>query len=438
MNRAMNKFIAGTQKLVLSCLAVSLLSACASSRIPDPTYSGALGYTASSNPELLAAHERHYQAEQQTVIAASDMMPQVSLNASVSSYLYDDLAPTSRSGSHDYGIGITWPIIRSVAAIKGVQAAQFNERAADAAVRLQENTLLVDIVTAIADHQRATRIAALREQKLARLQSYLRDQQQRLSAGEISETDLLQIRGRIETAKATSAQANALLAEAIARLTALGLGANHGIELANPHAHLPNSEDDAVTIAMANNPVITESTFRLSAAEHNTALAASELAPDLSLSVNLGQDGSYYSDSSSTITNSGSIRLGLSVPLFDGGKRIAELKVQESKVREMQYQTRGVTTMLEADVRGQWARYQAALAARRHAQSRESIAQQTLGGIQEALKIGARTVADELAAMDELTEARIVSTNAYFDSLVVGHQLIASLNRIANAYKLNG
>lgn len=425
-----------SRNLFIVCAVAALLSGCASNRAPTARYSGELGAIATSNPELLAAQERQYQAHQQKIIATSEMMPQVTLNASTTAHVVDDLAPVSRGSANDYGIGLTWPILRSIAAIKGVRAAHSNIQAADAAVRVKENKLLVNIVSAIANYERASTVAALRVNRTSRLQSYLSNQKKRYSLGRISRTDLRQIEGRIATAQGARAQANAEKAGAVAQLASFGLTPQHGIKLASPAAHVPATEAEAIAIAHRNNPAERESAYKVAAAEDNVAKAAFGLLPELNLGVTAGQSATYYSNASSVVTGNVAIRLGLSVPIFDGGRQRAALSVQESQVREMQYQARGVSVNIETSIRSVWHRYRAAISSVIYAQNRYAIAKRALGGVREALKVGARSISDELSAMDEVSEAQVSLASAHYNVQVFGHQLMAYVDRIAIAYKL--
>lgn len=413
-----------------------LLSGCASNRPAKTSYTGSVGAIASASPQIKAAQERHYQAQQQQNISTAAMLPEVALTASLTKHAYDDLTPTSRSGSKKFGVGLNWQLLRSVAAIKGVRAAYSNVKAADAAIRAQENDLLVEVVSTIAAYHRAAMVAALRTQRYQSLSRYLSDQKKRLSIGEVSNTDLQQIRTRIAAAQGARAQADAEKSGALALLASFGLTAERQIILAAPQAHLPTSEDKVVALARRHNPAEKESQFRIDAAEHNVDQVAMGLLPELRLGVNADRNVTDYSDSSAVTTNNVALRLDLSVPLFDGGRRRAELLAQQSKVRELRYEAQGSSTGLEVTVRRVWYRYNAALSSYKYAQSRHASAKKALLGIREARKVGARSVSDELSAMEELTEAQVSLANAEHDILVFGHQIMGHIDQVANAYKL--
>lgn len=424
----------------IACIFLSgiVLTGCSAHKYGSDYYAGQYGEIASGYSAVKVAQERTIQAEAQNVIAMSALAPEIALNASATSYIADDMTPQARTSAYDYGIGLTWPLLKSAAAIKGIQASQENVRAAKAALSAQENTLLSEIATSYGDHMRAKNVAALRQQQLSRLHQYLADQKRRKQAGNASGIDITQIEGRIARAKSQLANAQADLWSAQAKIKALGLDPQAQITLAHAPSYVPASEEDAVAAAKAANPNLRQSQHSLKSAQHEAWAGASELGPDLTFSLNSGQTGTIYADSSQQINNSTSLKLGLSVPLFDGGKRLAELSVKQSQVRELEFETAGTARDIEVQVRTLFHRYEATKRANGFAKQRIHAAKRTLDGTRQALKIGARTVNDELAAMDELTEAQVAFATSEFDLVNQGHQLMAALGNIAEAYNLHG
>ena len=429
-----------TKKLSLIAFLIGtsaiLLSGCASIPAPTTKYSGAMGTVASADPDLLAAQERQFQALQRKIIATSEMVPHVSLTANTASYMSDDLAPVARANTQDYGIGLTWPVLRSIAAFKGVQAAQSNIQAADAAMRAVENKLLVNAVTAIAMYNRVAKVSSIRIKQSSRLISYLSDQQKRYALGKVSNTDLHQIKGRIARENGVRVQAIADKSAAIAQLASYGLTPLHGISLAAPRSHLPASEDVAVAEAYRNNPEKQESNHKVDAAKDNAAQAAYGLLPDLSLDVSASQNTTDYTNYSSSTDNDLSIFLRLSVPLYDGGRKRAKLSEQRSRAREMRYKAKRVGINIERTVRSLWYKFKAAVSAAKYAQSRYKISKRSLVGIRKGIKIGARSVSDGLEGLEEVSESQLSLAYAHFDVIVYGHQLMAQVDSIANAYNL--
>lgn len=428
---------AHTLRAASAIAGLALLAGCASNRLAEPlNYSNPAEQSVLTSPALLAAGERINQAESGEVIAAADMLPQVSLSASTTSYVSDDLFPVARADSAQLALGISLPVIKALAAARGLKAAQLTTAAELAAFQAEEADILIDITTAIADLDRARRVAELRADALGNLRNFYFDQQRLLQSGTISQTDLQQIQARIAQAEATVLLANADKSAAEAKLASLGLSPDSHIQLVDASARLPQTEAELLAIARTVNPKIREATLRQQSAEQGIAVTAAALGPDLSVSLNLGTNRTDYVGGAAVTNQNVNLGLGLNVPLFDGGSRISQLKQEQSHVRELDFESHALQQRIDAETRAQWYKFVAARAALELNQKRADIARSALAGIAEARRIGAKSVQEELAAMDDVTEARIAYANTKFDIATSGHQLLAFTGRIAEAYGL--
>lgn len=389
------------------------------------------------HPSVLAAEERRVQARAAQTIAQAELMPEVTLNASASAYLTDNNNNTPRANSSNVGVGVSLPISKAIAAIAGVRVAASNSRAEDEALRSSTNALLVQIAQAVAGLERAEVTAQARRAQLGQLQKFLAEQKGRLRAGDVSRTDLEQIKGRIALSSSQYANAKADAAEAYARLAALvGSTAATHIRVIDPSLYFPNTEADAVEIALRENPTVRETDFRRNAASENVSVATVGLGPEASLSFNVAATDENDINGLNSATDNTNVRFNLSVPLFDGGRRIANMQTKVSEMRETHFNALSTRQTIEADTRTYWSRVDAAIRSLGFAKARRTAAQKALNGIKEARRVGARQTQDVLSAHQELTEARIFESQANYDILVYGHELLSRMGRLGRVYNL--
>ncbi|MCB1516689.1 MAG: TolC family protein [Hyphomicrobiaceae bacterium] len=430
--------LAGAMRTAVAAAVLVALAGCASNRTAPPlSYGNPAQQSVISNPALLAAGERINQAQSGEVIAAADMLPDVSLSANATAYVTDDLTPVARTDSAELALGISLPVIRSLAAVRGLKAAQLNTAAEKAAFEAEKADLILEIVTAIAELDRARRVAELRSEAFSNLRSFYTDQRRLLQTGTISATDLQQIQARIAQAEATLLRANADRSAAEAKLASLGLSPSQQFQLVDAASHLPSNEAETLALAKASNPKIREAGLRHQSAEQNIAVTAASLGPDLNVSLNMGTNRTDYLGGAAVTNQNVNLGFGLNVPLFDGGSRVSQLKQEQSHVRELDYESHALSQSVDADTRANWYKFQAARGALELAQRRADIARAALSGISEARRIGAKSIQEELAAMDDVTEARVAYANTKYDIVTTGHKLLALTGRISDAYGLN-
>lgn len=423
-------------RVMTAIVVLCTISGCATRPI-DRTSTSSISASAATNPSVLAAAERRNQAQSAETIARADLMPEVSLNASATAYTHDNSTTTPRQLTSSIGVSVDLPISKAIAAVAGVQVAASNTKAAGEALRASKNDLLVRIARAIAGLERANNVQAARGEHLNQLNAFYKEQRARLRAGDVSKTDLEQIKGRIAFSSSEYSRAKADAMEANARLRSFTGGSpTENLILIDPQRHVPGTEIAAVKIARAENPAIREGNWRRESASQDVNVAAVGVGPEASFSVNLTGTNDLYMDDSSITSDNANVRFSLSVPIFDGGKRLANVDTKLSKFRETHYDALASTREVEANTRAFWYQAKSAMKSLKFAKQRRVAAERALRGVKEARRVGARTTQDELQAHQELTEARIFEGQAEYDTLVFGHELLAQMGRLGRAYNL--
>ncbi len=428
--------------LVAAVFSASALSACANSpsRLADaPDTPGQPGTTelllATNHPTALAAKERLLQARERETIARADFLPEVSLTASETAYAQDVTTTTPRSSGQNLALSVSISLSRAFAGASGAKAAHFATQAQGEALRRSVDQTIIELAVEKTGLERTIRTEQVRVEHKKQLNMFLGRQTQRYEAGQISATELEIIRARIKFVESELVRLRTERASHTAKLRALaGDIALDEINLVDLSPFVPVSEQQATAVAVSRNPTLREAEWLQNAASQNVNKTERGLLPDLSLSFNSSLYNNHYSTSTSTTGNESNVRLDLRVPLFDGGRKLAELKLAKSQLREQTYIAQAQKRSTQSDVSWQWQGVMAAREIQTLAASRVEINQNVLSDTLKAERVGVRSDNQVLDAFESLTESRIALLDAQSQVIIHNHELISTIGILSEAY----
>ena len=394
-----------------------------------------IAVTSLDNPRVLAAEERRRAAESDVLAAGSSLLPTVTLNAQATHFENDESASRARDDETSVGVAVDLPIFTGLRNINRVNGARARLNAETEAVRGVGNAQIVATVEAIVAAERSEVVLNARRDQLRNLRAFLSDQQSRERVGEASITDVEQVRGRIARVKSDEARAKSEAIRARANLRAVRSElVTETLEPLDVTPLLPATSNEAVAVALAENPSVIEADWREKAAEKDVQVAQGEFLPEVSVSFNVDDTDTYFKDNSRSSEQDMNVRLDVSVPLFTGGLRVAQVQSRRAALREQQFDGETVRRDVTAGTEAAFARMEAAEEAIGFSRNRLAQAKKVLSGVAEAKRIGARTTEDVLAAQSELTEATIALAEARYEKIVAGHELLAQMGRLTQAY----
>ncbi len=194
-----------------------------------------------------------------------------------------------------------------------------------------------------------------------------------------------------------------------------------------PNRLIPDNIDDALSL-IEQNPDLQAAIYAEKASESDIDLAESGLMPDVSLQALASHTA--HTDYTGVQLTTGQVLLSVTVPLYDGG--IASARTRAAKHT---YGQRRLTTDLQrirtqdAIKRG-WENLQATLARIIALEENERSAQVALDGVHQELKVGSRTVLDELNARQELLDAQVGLLRSRHDAAVSAYSLLVAVGRL--------
>lgn len=227
--------------------------------------------------------------------------------------------------------------------------------------------------------------------------------------------DLRQFEGNLETSRSAFILASGLVPGTLTDPPPL------------PTKLLPKTLDEALA-EVERNPDLQAAIFAEKAAEADITTAESGFSPDLSL-VALGTH-SAHTDYTGTQITTGEVLLEVTVPLYDGG-----ISSARTRIAKHTYGQRRLTTDLQrirtADsIKRSWQNLQANNARIVALEENERADLVALDGVQQELKVGSRTVLDELNARQELLDAQIGLWRSRHDAAVGAYALLVAIGRL--------
>ena len=163
-------------------------------------------------------------------------------------------------------------------------AAQSGVLAARQRLRLLEQRVLLEAVTAYMDVLRESAASRLRQNNVQVLTEQLRQTRERFEYGQITPTDVAQAEARLAAGRADEAAARAMLEARLGQYRQIIGDEPKRLAPAQPLDRLlPHTREEAETLALAENPVVVAALHDANSADLNIHVAEGKLMPKVSV-----------------------------------------------------------------------------------------------------------------------------------------------------------
>jgi outer membrane protein len=420
--------------VVRKLLTGSLIAALMGSTASADTLRDALVSAYNSNPTLSAQRQTLEATDATVAIARAAGRPQVSATVGLNRSITQSgvLQSGGKGPTITVGAQISYPLFNGGSVRNQVRAAETRVQAGRATVSAVEGDIFTQAVSAYMDVIRDRAIVELNQNNVKVLQTNLEATRDRFQIGDLTRTDVAQSEARLQLGRAdlATAQGNAAASEATYRQI---IGRPPG-DLAPPPPlpPLPANADEAVRIALANNPDLFSITRQEIAAGYDVNVARASRLPTLSAQAGADYANNLGGNAPSGFPNSGTqttIGLGATVPIFQGGlpaARIRQAQAQQGQLREQVVETERAVVQT---TRAAFANYQAA----QEAIQAETVAVQAnqlaLEGNRAEQSVGTRTIIEVLNAEQDLLNSQVALVSAKRDAYVAGFQLLNAMGQ---------
>ena len=386
------------------------------------------------NPEIDAERARLRATDEDVQRARSGWAPQIDGEATLG--LRNEV---SRPGDRSFvrpgelSVQFSQPLFTGFRTFSAVNQAEASVRAARAELRDVEARVLSEAAEAYADVKRDRELVRLAERFVDTLARDLRAAQERRLIGEVTFTDIDQVKIRLTRAKVLLNQVRGDLRGAEADyLRVVGREPTRAIVAGIVLGKLPKSLSEAVSIAVRENALVVRALYQEQAARHGVDRERSELLPRVDL------EGGYrrsFNESEQTNRSDTAELIGrLQVPLYRGGD-------QRARVRQAKHLHVGRLQDVEAarrrasgDLKVAWADLKAANIKMKLDRDRIAFALSALKGVRDEERVGQRTLLDVLNAEDELFQAGSSFEQNFRDMVVAHYRVLRAMGRLDSGF----
>ena len=411
----------------------SLVAALVASSASADTLREALNAAYRSNPTITGQREALKATDASVAIARAAGRPQVSATVG----LNRDLTASGslrRLGKGPYlsgGVDVSYPLFNGGSVRNSIIAAKTRVEAGRATLRAVEGDVFTEAVAAYMDVIRDRAIVELNQNQVRVLGTNLEASRDRFEIGDITRTDVAQSEARQALARSTLQTVQGRLQASEENYRRV-IGQRPGVLAPPPPLPpLPATADQAVQIALANNPDFIAIQRQAEAARFDVKVAEAARLPTVS-----GVAAGDYVNTLAGDTGGGprsgtatSIGVQGRIPLYQGGlpaARVAQSQAFEGQTLEQRVATERAVI---STTRSSFAIYRAAQDAIQSNQVAVKANELALEGARAENSVGTRTILDVLNAEQELLNSQVALVTARRDAYVAGFQLLNAMGQ---------
>ena len=420
------------RKVISGTLVAALMAGTASA----DTLREALVSAYQSNPTITAQRENLRGTDATVAIARAAGRPRIDGSVGLNRNLTrSGVIAQTQGNSHNIslsgGVDLSYPLFNGGAVRNSVRAARTRVEAGQATLRAVEGDVFVQAVAAYMDVIRDRSIVELNQNNVKVLGTNLQATQDRFQIGDLTRTDVAQSEARLQLGRSQLATAEGRLTASEATYRQIIGRAPGPLAPPPPLPPLPTTADQAVQIALANNPDLIAINRQAIAAGYDVSVARAGRLPTLSGVasgdyVNQLTGGTNGLDRTGTATSLG---LSANIPLFQGGLPAARIRQAQAQQGQVLEQVVGTERAVVQAARAAFATYEAAQRAIQANTVAVQANQLALEGNRAEQGVGTRTIIEVLNAEQELLQSSVALVTAKRDAYVAGFQLLNAMGQ---------
>ena len=416
-------------------IALSLLAVLLVGRATAETLEEALVSAYANNPGLAAERAAVRAVDEFVPQARAGWRPTTQIDSSYGRRRNENSGGALGSGGNTIlspfsaQISVTQPLYRGGRTTAATREAEASVWAARERLRLVEQAVLLETVTAYMDVLRDQAVLRLKQGNEAVLRRQLQATRDRFEVGEVTRTDVAQAEARLSRAIADRIASRGGLA---ASRATYGQVVGHAPQRL---ARVPRVTDQppdlatAAAIAADENPALLAARYDERASGHAIKAATGSLLPEVSL------DGSLSRTEDSVVagsaTDSAQIRAQVRIPLYQAGAVYSQIRQDRQTNSQRRLELLQIERDVQEDVTQAWQRLTTASDSVRAARDQVKAAEIALDGVRQEVDVGLRTTLDVLDAEQELLDARVAVVLAERDEYVGIYQVRAAIGRLS-------
>jgi outer membrane protein len=402
------------------------------------TIEAALVRAYQNNPQLNAQRAQVRSTDENVPQALSGYRPKVNVTLGTG-YQYQDIQAVQRGlGIHNpnplqpnsASLTVNQTLYNGNQTANKTRAAESQVSGAREALRVLEQTVLLQAATVYMDYLRDSATLEVQRSNVRVLEQTLKQTRDRFNVGEVTRTDVAQ-----SEAQLAAGNTQALTAESNLTTTRSNFRRIIGNEPANlapgspVDRFLPGTLPSAVNLSLVENPNVTASMYGIDVNYLQVKINEGALLP--TVTVQAGVSTSYQQTLTVFRTNTASALATASIPIFQGGAEYALIRQSKENLAQQRLNLETTRDQARASVVTAWGQLVAGKAQVSSAQAQVTASEIALNGVREEAKAGQRTTLDVLNAQQALVNARVALVTAQHDRVVASYSVLNAIGRLA-------
>ncbi len=384
------------------------------------------------NPGLKAERERYQATNQGIWTARSQFLPTVqgSFTSQHNAFRNGRDGDSDRAFFHELGVTLSQPLFQGFSAVNRLNQAHEEAESGRHQLIGAEQTLLFNTADAYLRICRDRSILNRLKRYVGTVQEEVAAARARYKSGDATRTDVEQALARLAEAEGNRDQAQGDLAASVAlyeRLTGKEPGKIGWPGV--PSSLRPNGMEDAISIAITNNPSIRAATNDARAARYAARASVGDMMPRVDL------EGGWTNGYRGNLTDldDEDFRLGVRVtaPIFTGGRNIASVRRAKYTAAQQEYELDDIQQVIRENVIRAVKQENASKRRAEAAQRAIEANRRAVKGLEVEFESGQRSLLDVLDGERELLRSQVDYERARYDARLAEFFLLANIGRLA-------
>lgn len=405
------------------------------------TIEAALVRAYQNNPQLNAQRAQVRSTDENVPQALSGYRPRVGLNLS-SGYQYQDIqqtqnpappSPKSISGllqPNSASLTVNQTLYNGNQTANRTRAAESQVSGSREALRVLEQTVLLQAATAYMDYLRDSATLEVQRSNVRVLEQTLKQTRDRFNVGEVTRTDVAQSEAQLAAGRTQALTAESNLTTTRANFRRIIGNEPAALAPGSPvDRFLPGTLGSAVNLSLVENPNVTAAMFGIDVNYLQVKINEGALLPTVTLQAAVST--SYQQQLTVFRTNTASAIATASVPIYQGGGEYSLIRQSKENLAQQRLNLETTRDQTRANVVQAWGQLEAGKAQVKSAQAQVTASEIALNGVREEAKAGQRTTLDVLNAQQALVNARVALVTAQHDRVVASYSVLNAVGRLA-------
>lgn len=405
------------------------------------TIEAALVRAYQNNPQLNAQRAQVRSTDENVPQALSGYRPRVGLNLSTG-YQYQDIqqtqnptppSPKSISGllqPNSASLTVNQTLYNGNQTANRTRAAESQVSGSREALRVLEQTVLLQAATAYMDYLRDSATLEVQRSNVRVLEQTLKQTRDRFNVGEVTRTDVAQSEAQLAAGRTQALTAESNLTTTRANFRRIIGNEPATLAPGSPvDRFLPGTLGSAVNLSLVENPNVTAAMFGIDVNYLQVKINEGALLPTVTLQAAVST--SYQQQLTVFRTNTASAIATASVPIYQGGAEYSLIRQSKENLAQQRLNLETTRDQTRANVVQAWGQLEAGKAQVKSAQAQVTASEIALNGVREEAKAGQRTTLDVLNAQQALVNARVALVTAQHDRVVASYSVLNAVGRLS-------